>query len=76
MSFTDTFHRNSVGQADLSVETTLLFLDYVTLGLRLWSRRLRRTGLQGSDWLIIAATVRSLDFSAHIWKGKEVDILN
>ncbi|PVH93236.1 hypothetical protein DM02DRAFT_541962, partial [Periconia macrospinosa] len=56
MVFAHTFHRNKGAQADLIVQTLLLFLDFVTLGLRLWSRQLRRIGLKASDWLIIAST--------------------
>jgi hypothetical protein len=50
-------HRNFGGQVDIIVETILLFLDFVTLGLRLWSRSMTKAGLQLNDWLIIIATV-------------------
>lgn len=52
------FWRNVGGQADVGVESTLLALGYITLGLRLWSRRIQRARLQLNDWLIILATVR------------------
>ena len=61
MVFEHMLYRNKGAQADLIVETVLLFLDYVTLGLRLWSRKLVGTGLKASDWLIITATVCLLD---------------
>ncbi|KAI1202191.1 hypothetical protein F5X97DRAFT_288210 [Nemania serpens] len=51
------FWRNVGGQADIGVESTLLALGYITLGLRLWSRRIQRARLQLNDWLIIFATV-------------------
>ncbi|KAI1112505.1 hypothetical protein F5Y14DRAFT_421931 [Nemania sp. NC0429] len=51
------FWRNVGGQADVGVESTLLALGYITLGLRLWSRRIQRARLQLNDWLIMCATV-------------------
>ncbi|KAI0458582.1 hypothetical protein F5B21DRAFT_500475 [Xylaria acuta] len=51
------FWRNVGGQADVGVESTLLALGYITLGLRLWSRGIQRAGYQLNDWLIIFATV-------------------
>jgi hypothetical protein len=41
----------------VTVESILLALDYITLGLRLWSRRLQRVPLQVNDYLIMAAVV-------------------
>lgn len=49
--------RNGPGRTDLAVETVLLAIAYVSLGLRLWSRRLQRAEWQLNDWLIIIATV-------------------
>ncbi|KAI1123053.1 hypothetical protein F5Y10DRAFT_252679 [Nemania abortiva] len=51
------FWRNVGGQADVGVESTLLALGYITLGLRLWSRSIQRAPYQLNDWLIIFATV-------------------
>lgn len=66
MTFVDALPRNGGAKADLIVQTLLLFFGYVTLGLRLWSRRLKGIGLQLNDWLIIAATVRSTVFPCSI----------
>ncbi len=51
------FSHNTAGKADVSVETFLLALGYISTGLRLWSRRLQRSRLQVNDWLIIVAMV-------------------
>lgn len=48
---------NKAGKTDLIVETILLILVYITLGFRLWSRRLQRVQFQLNDYLIIVATV-------------------
>ncbi|KAI1827431.1 hypothetical protein F4861DRAFT_535994 [Xylaria intraflava] len=49
--------RNMGGQVDIGVETTLLGLAYISLGLRLWSRSIQGAQWQINDWLIVVATV-------------------
>lgn len=49
---------NWLGKADIAVQTILLAFVFVTVGLRLWSRRLLRVSLQANDGFILAATVR------------------
>ncbi|KAI1373507.1 hypothetical protein F4677DRAFT_455936 [Hypoxylon crocopeplum] len=46
---------NSPGKTDLIVETIFLVLDFVSMGLRLWSRLLQRMPLQVNDILNIIA---------------------
>jgi hypothetical protein len=55
-------------------ELLLLFLTYISLGLRRWSRRIKRTWWQANDWVIVAATVRSR-FQA-IQEGVRTDTLS
>lgn len=50
-------YRNPAGMTVLSIETILLTLDFVSLGLRLWSRRLIKSKLRANDILIIVAVV-------------------
>jgi hypothetical protein len=49
---------NWLGKADIAVQTILLAIGFVTVGLRLWSRRLQGISWQGNDWLIVVGTVR------------------
>ncbi|TGJ81355.1 hypothetical protein E0Z10_g7407 [Xylaria hypoxylon] len=51
------FGHNTGGQIDIGIETIVLTLDYISLGLRLWSRRLQKAQYQINDWLIIIATI-------------------
>ncbi|KAI1355389.1 hypothetical protein F5Y01DRAFT_327089 [Xylaria sp. FL0043] len=51
------FSHNTGGQVDVVLETIILGLDYLSLGLRLWSRAITKTRWQVNDWLIIAATI-------------------
>lgn len=53
----DALPRNGPGMTDLATETILLAIAYLSLGLRLWSRRLQRAEWQLNDWLIIVAAV-------------------
>ncbi|CEJ53842.1 hypothetical protein PMG11_00182 [Penicillium brasilianum] len=46
-----------LGKADIAVQTILLAISFVVVGLRLWSRRLQGTSWQGNDWLIVTATI-------------------
>jgi hypothetical protein len=48
---------NGPGKTDLIVETVFLALDFLSTGIRLWSRRLSRTQLQVNDYLILTALV-------------------
>ncbi|KAJ3570970.1 hypothetical protein NPX13_g5543 [Xylaria arbuscula] len=45
--------RNSGGQVDISVETILLTLAYISFALRIWSRSIQRAQYQLNDWLIV-----------------------
>lgn len=49
--------QNWLGKADIAVQTVLLAVGLVAVGLRLWSRRLMRSDIQGNDWYIVAAAV-------------------
>jgi hypothetical protein len=49
---------NWLGKADIVVQTVLLAIGFVAVGLRLWSRRLQGISWQGNDWLMVVATVR------------------
>ncbi|KAK8055137.1 hypothetical protein PG993_000364 [Apiospora rasikravindrae] len=53
----EALHRNPAGIAVLSIETILLALDFVSLGLRMWSRRLIKNSIQVNDILIVVATI-------------------
>ncbi|KAI2789146.1 hypothetical protein POX_e07174 [Penicillium oxalicum] len=48
---------NSLGVADIAVQTVFLVLGLVAVCLRVWSRHLRLDSLQFNDWLIVAAMV-------------------
>ncbi|KAF3393799.1 hypothetical protein F1880_004776 [Penicillium rolfsii] len=48
---------NWLGKANIAVQTVLLAVALVTVGLRLLSRRLQGSSWQGNDWLIVVATV-------------------
>jgi hypothetical protein len=50
--------QNWLGKTDIVVQTILLAVAFVAVGLRLWTRRRLRVSLQGNDWFILAATVR------------------
>ncbi|KAJ5175934.1 uncharacterized protein N7482_001811 [Penicillium canariense] len=47
---------NWLGKADIALQTILLAISFVVVGVRLWSRRLQQDSLQGNDWLVVAAT--------------------
>ncbi|KAJ5974446.1 hypothetical protein N7481_011656 [Penicillium waksmanii] len=49
--------QNWLGKTDIAVQTILLAVAFVVVGLRLWTRRRLRVSLQGNDWFILAATV-------------------
>lgn len=51
---------NWLGKVDIAVQTVLLAVGLIAVGLRLWSRRLQHNSLQGNDWLVIPAAVRDL----------------
>lgn len=48
---------NPLGKIDIAVQSVLLAIVFVFVGLRLWSRRLQWVSLQLNDLLIIVATV-------------------
>lgn len=50
---------NTPGKADIVVQSVLLALALVAVGLRLWSRRLERASIGADGWLILVATVSS-----------------
>ncbi|KAJ5783987.1 uncharacterized protein N7518_009664 [Penicillium psychrosexuale] len=47
---------NTLGKTDIAVQSVLLGIVFVFVGLRLWSRRLQWMSLQLNDLLIIVAT--------------------
>ncbi|KAJ5780241.1 hypothetical protein N7457_005401 [Penicillium paradoxum] len=47
---------NTLGKTDIAVQSVLLLIAFLIVGLRLWSRRLQRVSLQLNDFLIIVAT--------------------
>ncbi|KAJ6135529.1 hypothetical protein N7512_000689 [Penicillium capsulatum] len=49
--------QNWLGATDIAVQSILLAIAFVVVGLRLWSRRLQRISLQWNDWLVVGATV-------------------
>ncbi|KAI0427304.1 hypothetical protein F5Y09DRAFT_350550 [Xylaria sp. FL1042] len=51
------FAHNTGGQIDVAIETIILSLDYLSLGLRLWSRSMTKTRWQINDWLVVVATL-------------------
>ena len=53
---------NTLGKIDIAVQSVLVGIVFVSVGLRLWSRRLQWMSLQLNDFLIIVATV-GLSFS-------------
>jgi hypothetical protein len=50
--------RNPTGIAVLSVSSVGIFIDFIAIGLRFWSRKLKRKGLDIGDYLIVIAWVR------------------
>lgn len=48
---------NTLGKIDIAVQSVLLAIVSVSVGLRLWSRRLQWISLKLNDLLIIVATV-------------------
>lgn len=50
--------QNTVGTATVIIESVLLLLVLVSVGLRLWSRRLLEMRLEANDYLILVAAVR------------------
>lgn len=49
---------NWLGKTDIAVQTILLAVAFIIVGLRLWSRHKLRVSWQGNDWFILAAMVR------------------
>ena len=52
-----TLGHNTLGKIDIAVQSVLLAIVFVSVGLRLWSRRLQWNSLQLNDLLIIVTTV-------------------
>jgi hypothetical protein len=52
-----TLGHNTLGKTDIAVQSVLLTIAFLSVGLRLWSRRLRWISLKLNDLLIIVATV-------------------
>jgi hypothetical protein len=55
--------QNWLGKTAIAVQSFLLAVAFVVVGLRVWTRRRQRVSLQGNDWFILAATVRCFFFS-------------
>ncbi|KAI0394646.1 hypothetical protein F5Y17DRAFT_243387 [Xylariaceae sp. FL0594] len=51
------FWHNEGGKVDVSVETALIGLVYISLGLRIRSRQIQRAQFKINDWLIFIATL-------------------
>lgn len=52
--------QNTVGTATVVIESILLIFVFLSVGLRLWSRRLLQMRLQANDYLILIAAVRPI----------------
>lgn len=50
--------QNTVGKATVVIESILLILVFLSIGLRLWSRRMLEMSLEANDYLILMAAVR------------------
>lgn len=61
--------QNWLGATDIAVQSLLLAIAFIVIGLRLWSRRLQRISLQWNDWLIVGALV------SHIIPSSKTDVL-
>lgn len=48
---------NTLGKADIAVQTLFLGICLIAVALRLWSRRLQWLSLQINDCLILSSTV-------------------
>jgi hypothetical protein len=48
---------NTLGTADIAIQSIFLALCFIAVALRLWSRRLQWVSSQVNDWLIMGATV-------------------
>lgn len=55
---------NTLGKTDIVIQSVLLLIVFVIIGLRFWSRRLQWASLQLNDLLIIVATVGFIRFIA------------
>jgi hypothetical protein len=52
-----TLGHNTLGKTDIAVQSVLLTIVFLSVGLRLWARRLQWISLKLNDMLIIFATV-------------------
>lgn len=57
------WQENSHGTQRIIVEVVFLALDFVTVGLRLWARRLKYRSLEFNDYAILTALVGILGSS-------------
>ncbi|KAJ5081805.1 hypothetical protein NUU61_010069 [Penicillium alfredii] len=51
---------HNLGKTDIAIQSILLAIGFVAIGLRLWSRHLQRVPLQVNDWLTLGSTVQPL----------------
>ncbi|KAG8165136.1 hypothetical protein KVR01_005411 [Diaporthe batatas] len=56
-SLASSLPQNTVGTATVVIESFLLLLCYLSIGLRVWSRNLLQMRLQANDYLILIAAV-------------------
>lgn len=56
-SLAGSLSQNTVGTATVVIESVLLLLVFLSIGLRLWSRKLLQMRLQANDYLILVAAV-------------------
>lgn len=59
-SLAGSLSQNAVGTATVVIESILLLLVFLSIGLRLWSRVLLQMRLEANDYLILVAAVRLL----------------
>lgn len=59
-SLVGSLSQNAVGTATVVIESVLLLLVFLSIGLRLWSRVLLQMRLEANDYLILVAAVRFL----------------
>lgn len=57
-SLAGSLSQNTVGTATVVIESVLLLLVILSVGLRLWSRSLLSMSLEVNDYLILIAAVR------------------
>lgn len=68
-SLAGSLSQNAVGTATVVIESVLLVLVFLSIGLRLWSRVLLQMRLEANDYLILVAAVRHLSVKPRIHCG-------